>query len=196
MVLSSHLIDAEAESSRLRKVEECQVCHGIAGDSQEPRFPKLAGQHASYLYKQLLDFRQGKQGKRFNTIMSGVTANMTQRELFSLAVYFAQQQPSPGFALPQYVARGQQLYRGGDKTKQIPACSACHGPTGAGNPQAGIPWLSGQSARYTANQLAAFKQQRRYNDSNHMMVTISERLSDEDIAAVASYIAGLHGSGR
>jgi cytochrome c553 len=97
-----------------------------------------------------------------------------------------------GTADPKLVTLGEQIYRGGVLDKNIPACSACHGPQGEGNPQAGFPRLGGQHADYIVAQLQAYKNNQRRNDINNIMRMIAEKLSPQDMQSVASYIQGLH----
>jgi cytochrome c553 len=109
-----------------------------------------------------------------------------------LGAYFATLTPAGGFVSKQNLALGERIYRGGNKKTGVPACLACHGPSGAGDPMAGTPRLAGQRAQYTASQLTAFRSGTRSNDRNQMMRGASHRLSDSEIQAVSEYIAGLH----
>ncbi|ELQ17475.1 cytochrome c4 [Pseudomonas fluorescens BRIP34879] len=170
----------------------CGACHGIDGNSPVPNFPKLAGQGERYLAKQMHDI---KDGKRTVLEMTGLLANSSDQDIADLAAYFAGQKGSVGAADPKLVARGEKLFRGGDLSKGLPACTGCHAPDGTGNAAAGFPHLSGQYAQYIAKQLADFRKEDagRANDGDAMtMRTIARKLSDEDIAALSSYIQGLH----
>lgn len=170
------------------KIESCLACHGATGVSTNPSWPNLAGQHASYLFKQLKEIQnQTRKAPLMQTSLNGLSAT----ELKSLADFYAEQ-PTPKGTTPQiYVTRGEALYRGGDYTKQITACIACHGPTGEGNAQAGFPVLSGQHALYTLQQLKAFHNKTRHNDLNAMMCDISSKMDEQDMQAVAYYVQGL-----
>ena len=174
------------------KAAVCGACHGPDGNSMAPNFPKLAGQGERYLTKQLHDI---KSGKRTVLEMTGLLTNLSDQDLADIAAYFASQKGSVGAADEKLVKRGENLFRGGDLAKGLPACTGCHSPNGAGNAAAGFPHLGGQHAQYIAKQLTDFRKEEggRTNDGDvKTMQTIAKRLSDEDIAAVSSYIQGLH----
>lgn len=174
------------------KAAVCGACHGPDGNSPAPNFPKLAGQGERYLSKQMHDI---KSGKRTVLEMTGMLTNLNDQDLADLAAYFASQKGSVGAADPKLVARGEQLFRGGNLEKGLPACTGCHSPNGAGNAAASFPRLSGQHATYIAKQLTDFRKEEagRANDGDAMVMrTIARKLSDEDIAALSSYIQGLH----
>ena len=174
------------------KAAVCGACHGPDGNSMAPNFPKLAGQGERYLTKQLHDI---KSGKRTVLEMTGLLTNLSDQDLADIAAYFASQKGSVGAADPKVVARGEALFRGGDLAKGMPACTGCHSPNGAGNAAAGFPHLGGQHAQYIAKQLTDFRKEEggRNNDGDTKpMQSIAKKLSDEDIAAVSSYIQGLH----
>ncbi|MGH8621113.1 MAG: c-type cytochrome [Burkholderiales bacterium] len=184
-----------ADSAKARAIvsQVCASCHAEDGNSVLPANPVLAGQHADYTLKQLMNFgpRDGKRAERRNAVMAGMVANLSVDELRSLAAYFEIQKPLPRAARDRELARvGQAIYRGGITAKNVAACTACHGPTGSGIP-AQFPRLAGQFAEYTAAQLRAFRDGERANDPNRMMRAVAEKLSDREIAAVAEYIAGL-----
>ena len=173
------------------KAAVCGACHGPDGNSMAPNFPKLAGQGERYLTKQLKDI---KDGKRVVLEMTGLLTNLNDQDLADMAAYFASQKGSVGAADPKLVARGEALFRGGNLEKGLPACTGCHSPDGKGNAAAGFPHLGGRHAQYIAKQLTDFRKEAdgRNNDGEAMMRTIARKLSDEEIAAVASYIQGLH----
>ncbi|MBO1537892.1 c-type cytochrome [Pseudomonas sp. OA65] len=174
------------------KAAVCGACHGPDGNSMAPNFPKLAGQGERYLTKQLKEI---KDGKRVVLEMTGLLTNLSDQDLEDIAAYFASQKGSVGAADPKLVARGEALFRGGDLEKGLPACTGCHSPDGKGNAAAGFPHLGGQHAQYIGKQLTDFRKEEggRANDGDAMtMRTIARKLSDEDIAAVSSYIQGLH----
>lgn len=179
--------DAEAGKN---KAQACVACHGADGNSPSPEFPNLAGQHAKYTSKQLADFKAGKE--RNNPIMMGMVANLSPEDMADLGAYYATLTPAGGFVSEEHLALGERIYRGGNQKTGVPACLACHGPNGAGDPMAGTPALAGQRAEYTASQLKAFRSGTRANDLNGMMRGASRWLSDEEIQAVSEYIAGLH----
>ena len=173
--------------------QTCAACHGADGNSPAPANPKLAGQVAEYLEKQLHNFKavQGKKPERDNAIMAGMVANLSPEDMRNVAAYFASQKPMEGVSRSrELVFVGQKLYRGGNAATGLPACAGCHGPNGAGLP-AQYPRLAGQYAEYTAAQLKAFHEGQRANDTNRMMRSIAAKMSDADIRAVSDYIAGL-----
>ena len=187
--LQSAAAAGDAQAGK-EKAQTCVACHGADGNSPSPEFPNLAGQNAKYTSKQLADFKAGKE--RSNPVMAGMVANLSPEDMADLGAYFATLTPAGGFVSQENLARGERIYRGGNKSSGVPACMACHGPTGAGDPMAGIPALAGQRPQYTASQLTAFRSGIRSNDRNHMMRDASHRLTDEEIQAVSQYVAGLH----
>lgn len=171
------------------KATVCAACHGPDGNSPNPEWPKLAGQHPGYIIKQLADF---KSGARKNPTMNSVAASLSDQDMADLSVFYAAEEPVQGLADPEYVEAGARLYRGGNVETGVPACMACHSPTGGGNPVAGFPALSGQHAGYTTIQLRAYKSGERANDQGEIMRTIAKRLTEAEIEAVSSYLDGLH----
>ena len=164
----------------------CAACHGADGNSGSPENPKLAGQHADYLAKQLAEF---KSGKRANAVMSGMSAALSDEDMKNISAWLSTQKPKAGFAkVKDTIALGERIYRGGIADRQIPACAGCHSPNGAGIP-AQYPRLSGQHAEYTAAQLTAFRDGVRQN--NLQMTQVAAKLNDKEIKAVSDYIAGL-----
>ena len=172
------------------KAVSCGGCHGADGNSANPAWPKLAGQHADYIAKQLADFKAGK--KRSDPLMAGQVASLSSQDMADLGAFFAAKTGSQGAASEKLAAAGAKLYRGGNKKKGVAACIACHGPTGAGNPAANFPKLGGQHAAYVEKAMKDFRSGKRTNDANKMMQNIAEKMSDKEIKAVASYISGLH----
>lgn len=182
------LVDGNAESGA-KLAATCMACHGPNGVSTVPTWPKLAGQGALYIDRQLEAF---KSGERKNPIMLGQAVSLSAQNMKDLAVYFSEQKSAPGVASKDSIAIAQPLYRGGDAKRGIPACAACHGPTGAGNPAAAYPRLAGQHAEYTATQLRAYRAGERNHDSNSQtMSAVALKLTDPEIEALASYINGL-----
>ena len=171
-------------------VETCVACHAKDGNSLNPIWPKLAGQHVIYLVKQMKEFKLGEKGPRYNASMLPMVAALNETDMINIATYFSKQKISTGKADPKLVERGQQLYRGGDLKRGISACAACHGPRGEGNLLAKFPAVGSQHAAYTEEQLEHFRSGKRRNGP--MMTAIAKRMSDEDIKAVSSYIAGLY----
>lgn len=184
------LVDGSAEAGE-SKALTCGACHGADGNSVNPEWPSLAGQHALYAYKQLQAF---KSGARVNALMSGQAMMLSDEDMRDLAVYFeAQTRAARAVADPATVDRGEALYRGGDEESGASACIACHGPNGTGNPAANYPSIAGQYAVYTAKQLRDYASGARSTDGpTKVMRDIASRLSAEDIEAVASYVQGLY----
>ncbi|MDR2000770.1 MAG: cytochrome c4 [Zoogloeaceae bacterium] len=174
----------------------CGACHMPDGNSVVPAYPKLAGQHADYLYKQMKDFHlpsDGKQPARANAIMNGMIAPFNDEQKRDFAAWFASQKQQKGEApkSSDTLALGQKLFLAGNMEKGVPACAGCHGPAGAGIP-AEYPRIGGQFADYIEAQLKAFRDESRANDSNKMMRTIALKMTDAEIKAVSEYISGLH----
>ncbi len=169
-----------------RNIVACVACHGAAGNSSIGQNPKLSQQHAFYLEKQLKDFTGET---RNNPIMTPIAKGLTADEMRNISAYLATQESTPGAAKNRdTIDFGKQIYRGGIAEKRVPACASCHGATGAGIPN---PYarLGGQHQEYTAAQLESFRAGKRTNSAE--MTTIAKRLSDDEIQAVADYIAGL-----
>ncbi len=172
------------------KVAVCGACHGVDGNSAAPNFPKLAGQGERYLLKQLQDI---KSGARPVVEMTGLLDNLSEQDLADISAYFASKKMSVGAADPQLVERGAALYRGGKLEEGMPACTGCHSPNGSGLDAAGFPQLGGQHAAYVTKQLTDFREGARTNDGDSMIMrSIAAKLSNKDIAAISSFIQGLH----
>ena len=171
----------------------CVACHAADGNSTGPANPKLAGQHAEYLLKQMKNFKgtDGKQPDRVNAVMNGMIAPYNEAQMRDLAAYFSmQQQKGEQAKNRETIEAGQKLYRAGDKSKGLAACAACHGPAGAGIP-AQYPRIQGQYAEYIEAQLKGFRDGTRANDPAKMMRMIALKMTDKEIKAVADYAAGL-----
>lgn len=169
-----------------RNIMACAACHGAAGNSAIAQNPTLAAQHQAYLHKQLADF---KSGARNNAIMTPIAKGLTDDDMRNIAAYLNAQAQKPGAAKNKNtVELGKKIYRAGIAHKEVPACAGCHSPDGAGIP-AQFARLAGQHQEYTAAQLLNFRSGARKNSPQ--MVTISKRLSDDEIQAVADYVAGL-----
>jgi cytochrome c553 len=173
------------------KAAVCGACHGMDGNSTDPQYPRLAGQTESYIARQLVNF---KSGIRQNPIMMGMAAPLTPQDMHDLGAYFATKQSLPGVADQALVERGAQLYHEGDPTKGVPACMACHGPDGRGNPGAIYPQLAGQHANYVQATLKAWHDGATWGTDAHakIMPSIAQKLDEKDIAALSSFIEGLH----
>jgi cytochrome c553 len=169
----------------------CATCHGADGNSVNPQWPKLAGQHASYIEKQLNAYRSGE---RENETMQGMVASLSDEDVSDLAAYFSRQPLQRGLARGDMgtITLGEKIYRGGNAESGVAACMACHGPGGSGNPAAVFPALGGQHATYTGTTLKAFKAGNRNNDPNAMMRTVAGNMTEREIEAVAAYMEGLY----
>jgi cytochrome c553 len=170
----------------------CAACHNPDGNSAVAANPKLAGQHADYIYKQLKNFKAdgGKPAERNNPIMGGMVMAITDQDMKNVAAFYASQTQKGEQAKNPAIEAGQKLYRAGNAAKGMPACAACHGPAGAGIP-AQYPRIGGQFADYTEAQLKAFRAGERANDPNRTMRAVADKMSDAEIKAVSDYIAGL-----
>lgn len=170
------------------KSATCSACHGMDGNSMNPEWPTLAGQHPKYIAKQLANF---KSGDRYNATMSPMAEPLSEQDMADLAAYYSGQKAKGGMADESKVALGEEVFRGGNTSTGVPACAGCHSPTGFGNPAAKFPRLAGQHAKYTAIQLYAFRKGERGNDAGKMMRNIALRMTDDEIEAVAEFIQGL-----
>ncbi len=167
----------------------CATCHGADGNSQLAINPKIAGQNASYIVKQLMDF---KSGARTGPTMAAMVAALSEEDMEDIAAWYASQEATLLGADQELLELGESLYRAGNKELSVAACSACHAPNGKGNAPAGFPSLSGQHPEYTLLQLQQFRSGDRANDLNSMMRATVERLTDRELQALASYVSGLH----
>lgn len=173
------------------KAAVCGACHGMDGNSSDKTYPKLAGQNEAYVARQLALF---KNGKRMNPIMMPFASLLSDQDMHDLGAYFSTQKSLPGVADEQFVARAQELYRGGDAKLGVPACMACHGPDGRGMAGTGYPQLAGQWSDYVAAKLGEWKSGTSWSDdvNGKVMPEIVAKLSAADIAALSSYVGGLH----
>ncbi|MFC4653585.1 c-type cytochrome [Rheinheimera marina] len=195
LVGSASAFDGNAEAGKAKSAT-CAACHGMDGNSPTDMYPKIAGQHAGYIFKQLKEFKLGaetggKQGRN-NAVMAGMVAALSEQDMKDLAAYFASQTMKPGSTPEDVVAKGEKLFRSGDKERGIAACIACHGPRGVGHSMAGFPKISFQHAAYIKTQLESFRAGTRSNDMNGMMRDVAKKLTDEDIEVLSKYVGGLH----
>ena len=171
------------------KSATCAACHGVDGNSVTPDWPSLAGQHPEYIAKQLKAF---KSGDRKSVTMLPFAQMLSDEDALDVAAYFSAQKPTPKGADPALISLGQQIYRGGLPSRGIPACIACHGPTGHGNPFAAFPRIGWQHAAYVTQTLQAYKSGDRASDgASQMMRNVASLLKDDEIRALASYVQGL-----
>jgi cytochrome c553 len=189
------LAQGNADNGKAKSIT-CGACHGVDGNSAISMNPKLAGQHAKYLIKQLTEFKLasqtgGKEGRN-NAVMNGMSAALSEQDILDLAAYYSGQEAKPGEASPENIEQGRKLYVGGDIERGITACVACHGPSGDGTSLSGFPDISGQHSAYIATQLKSFRSGERANSLNGMMADIAKRMTDKDIEVISNYVAGLH----
>ena len=187
------------------KAAACGACHGLDGNSSDAQYPKLAAQHERYIARQLALF---KTGERENPIMLGFASALSPQDMRDVGAYFASQKIVSGVADDtmikdgpyqgkKFYQAGEQIYRGGDPVRNIPACMACHGPSGAGNPGPAYPNLGGQHAKYVAAQLTAYRGGLVLGKGEYASVVMSQvahNLTDQEIQALATYVEGLHAS--
>ena len=176
------------------KAAACGACHGMDGNSSDKQYPKIAGQNEAYIARQLALF---KTQKRQNPIMMGFAAALSPQDMHDVGAYFATKSALAGVADEKLLERGQALYRGGDAELGVPACMACHGPDGRGMAGAGYPQLAGQWADYVTAKLKDWKSGTTWGDDANakIMPQIAKQLGEADIAALASYVEGLHTAG-
>lgn len=188
--------DGTVEAGTL-KAATCSACHGPNGNSTTAQWPKIAGQNAVYIAEQLQLF---KGGVRINAEMLTIVKTLSDKDIDNVAVYFQEQTPVGGEADPKMAHAGEDLYRFGDPSREIPACTACHGPVGRGNTLSDYPALRAQFAEYVAKQLNDFANGTRYSGAKpgaptsrngEIMATVAKRLNADDIKALGAYIQGM-----
>lgn len=177
-----------ADMTRALEIVEgkCAICHGVEGESSSPLFPRLSGQHAAYIARQLADYQSGR---RRNDTMQAMVVDLTADEMRLLGAYF-QSKPSQahGVANPELAQIGRDLYQRGNPASGVMACADCHGAAGHGTEK--MPRVGGQHAAYVERQLKAFGQRERTND-NAVMQAVASKLSEAEIKAVSAFISGL-----
>ncbi len=207
MIITASLFSTQAAfaqgdaSAGKSKAAACAGCHGTDGNSYPgmDKFPKLAGLGEKYLNKQILDI---KKGKRTVTEMTGMLNALSTQDSADIAAYYNAQARQINGAQDntKTLGHGENLYRAGNLETGVPACTGCHSPSGSGNSPAGYPALGGQHAGYIASQLRAFRTAAhdaedptgRSNDEGSVMRGVAAHMSEQEIVAVANYIAGLH----
>lgn len=180
------------------KAATCIACHGVDGNSANPQWPSLAGQGEAYMISTTEAFQiplgeagEVVEGGRYDPVMTGQAINLSAEDLADLGAYFNAQRMTGKVSDPALVGEGEGLYRGGNIEANVSACIACHGPSGRGNAPAAYPSIAGQHAVYTIKQLQDYRSGARKSDKSGVMRSITERMTDNEIAAVASYIQGL-----
>jgi cytochrome c553 len=187
--VSSFSVAAGSAQAGADKVAVCVACHGPDGNSSVlPEVPKLGARGEKYLTKQLRDI---KTGIRPVALMTGLLNNMSDQDLADIAAFYNEQPLSEGATDAAKLELGQALYRAGNASLGVPACTACHGPEGMGMDDAAYPALSGQDEAYVNKTLRDFRAGNRMNDNASMMRTIVARLNEDELSALASFVAGL-----
>jgi len=192
VLISQQAVAAGDAAAGQAKSAICSACHGADGNSMVPQWPKLAGQHEDYLVRQATLI---KSGARPVPEMVGIVATVSDQDIADISAWFASQQMSAGVAREEDVPAAQRLWRAGDMKSGVPACSACHGPAGEGNPLAGYPALAGQQEVYVASMLKRFRAGENWGSKDapsQVMNGVAARLTDDDIKFLASYIQGLY----
>lgn len=191
-VATANAAEGNAEAGK-GKSAMCAACHGADGNSPVTMYPKLAGQSANYLVKQLTEFKlamtSGGKSGRVNAIMGGMSMALSEQDMADISAFYAGQQSTAGNGIAN--TKGKKLYLGGNAEMEVTACVACHGINGKGMSSAGFPALAGQNAEYLKAQLEAFRNGSRNNDLNGMMQGVAANLTDEEINALSQYSSSL-----
>ena len=199
----AHWGDAKAGAV---KAGACAACHGLDGNPTDAQYPRLAGMPERYVAQQLALFKSGQRNSGMAAVMMPMAAPLSAQDMRDLGAYFAQQKASSGiaddtqiaagpYAGMKYFEVGQKLFRGGDPARGLPACMACHGPTGAGNPGPAYPHVAGQQSAYAVRRLQEYRTGTTTQSDPHsfnIMATVAKSLTDEEIQALGSYLQGLH----
>lgn len=188
------------------KAGTCAACHGLDGNPTDPQYPRLAGMPERYLAQQIALFKSGERNSGMAAVMMPFAAGLTAQDARDIGAYMATQKAGSGVADDALIATGpnagrkffevgQQLFKAGDASRGIPACMACHGPSGAGNPGPAYPQLAGQQSAYVKRRLEEYRVgTTAERDPAHfqIMAAIAKSLTDEEIGSLASYLQGLH----
>jgi cytochrome c553 len=199
----THWGDAEAGQA---KAGACAACHGVDGNPSDAQYPRIAGMPERYVAQQLALFKAGVRTSGMAAVMAPMAAPLSAQDMRDVGAYFARQKAGAGVADDSAIASGpyagmkfyevgQKLFRGGDPVRGIPACMACHGPAGAGNPGPAFPHIGGQQSAYVVRRLQEYRTGTTTEQDHHlfdMMATVAKNLSDEEIPSLGSYLQGLH----
>ena len=195
--------DVEAGAT---KAGTCAACHGLDGNPTDLQYPRLAGQSERYIAQQIALFKSGERNTGMAAVMKPFADALSAQDARDIGAYYATQEAGAGVADDTLVAEGpyeglkfyeigQKLFRSGDAERGIPACMACHGPDGTGNPGPAYPHVAGQPSQYTQRRLEEYRAgQTGYTDPRlfNIMATVASELTDQEIGALASYMEGLH----
>ena len=188
------------------KAGACAACHGLDGNPADPQYPRLAGMPERYVAQQLALFKGGQRNTGMAAVMMPMAAPLSAQDMRDLGAYFSQQKAAAGiaddtpitagtYAGMKYFEVGQKLFRGGDAVRGVPACMACHGPTGAGNPGPAYPHVAGQQSAYVVRRLQEYRTGTTSQTDPklfNVMATVAKSLTDEEIQSLANYLQGLH----
>jgi cytochrome c553 len=188
------------------KAGTCAACHGLDGNPADPQYPRLAGQSERYVSQQLALFKGGERNTAMAAVMMPFASMLNAQDMRDIGAYFATQKAGAGIADDTVIADGpnkdmkfyevgQHLFRAGDATRGIPACMACHGPAGAGNPGPAYPHIGGQQSAYVVRRLQEYRAGTTTERDPHLfnvMATVTKSLTDEEINSLGSYLQGLH----
>ncbi len=202
---TTHWGDAKAGAT---KAGACAACHGLDGNPTDPQYPRIAGMPERYTAHQLALFKSGERNTGMAAVMAPMAAPLSAQDMRDIGAFFAQQKAGAGIADDTLIAEGankdlkfyqvgERLFLGGDATRGIPACMACHGPSGAGNPGPAYPHIGGQQSAYVARRLEEYRAGTTLERDAHafgIMAAVARSLSDEEIQSLASYLQGLHAS--
>lgn len=184
----------------------CAACHGLDGNGADPQYPRIAGHSERYIAAQLAHFKSGERNAGMAAVMMPFAMPLSAQDMRDLGAHFAMQKAGAGIADDTVIASGpykdkkfyevgEQLFRGGDSVRALPACMACHGPDGLGNPGPAYPALAGQQATYTKRRLEEYRAgttSLRDPALWNIMASVAKNLTDEEIGALSSYLQGLH----
>ncbi len=188
------------------KAGACAACHGLDGNPTDPQYPRIAGQNERFTAHQLALFKSGERNTGLAAVMLPFAAALSPQDMRDIGAWFATQTAAAGVADDSLIARGahggrkyyqvgEQLYRRGDAARGIPACLACHGPAGGGNPGPAYPALAGQQSAYVARRLQEYRAGTASERDPHLfniMAAVSRSLTDDEIQALSTYLQGLH----
>jgi cytochrome c553 len=188
------------------KAAACAACHGADGNPTDPQYPRIAGQSERYVSRQLALFKSGERNTGMAAVMVPFASSLSAQDMRDIGAYFATQKAGAGIADDtvikdgpnkdrKFYEVGQQLFRSGDKSRGIPACMACHGPAGAGNPGPAYPHVGGQQSAYVERRLQEYRAGTTTERDAHLfniMATVAKSLTDEEIKSLGSYLQGLH----
>ena len=199
----AHWGDAKAGQA---KAAICAACHGLDGNAMQQNAPRIAGMPERYIADQLQLFKSGQRTSGLAAVMMPFASTLSAQDMRNVGAWFASQKPGAGISDDTVIASGpnkglkfyqvgERMFRGGDAARGIPACMACHGPAGSGNPGPAYPALHGQSADYVARRLEEYRTgTTTYANHAHfdLMASVAKTLTDEEIHSLASYVQGLH----